>query len=85
MFFNSGADWEQQHIIEALSFELNQCKVDDVKQRTLDNLLINISPKLAHAVGRERRPNRQGQADRALPAGDEGVAGAQHGQAPAGH
>ena len=50
MFFNSGAAWEQQHIIEALSFELNQCKVDDVKQRTLDNLLINISPKLAHAV-----------------------------------
>ena len=50
MFFNSGAEWEQQHIIEALSFELNQCKVDDVKQRTLDNLLINISPKLAHAV-----------------------------------
>ena len=29
---------------------MNQCKVDDVKQRTLDNLLINISPKLAHAV-----------------------------------
>ena len=50
MFFNSMAEWEQQHIIEALSFELNQCKIDDVKQRTLDNLLINISPKLAHAV-----------------------------------
>ncbi len=50
LFWNSMSVWEKNHIVEALSFELNQCEVDFVKQRVLDELLINVHPVLASRV-----------------------------------
>ena len=52
LFWNSMADWERDHIVDAISFELNQCEVDEVKQRTLDELLINVSPVFANRVAK---------------------------------
>ena len=42
-------------------------------------------PQAGPRRGREHRHDRQGEAGRAVPAGHEGVAGAEHGQAAAGH
>jgi catalase len=50
LFWNSMADWEKDHIVEALSFELNQCEFDAIKQRTIDELLVNVSDVLAARV-----------------------------------
>ena len=50
MFFNSLAQWEKDHIIAALSFELNMCDVAEIKQRVLDDLLINVADELANTV-----------------------------------
>ena len=50
LFWNSMADWEKQHIVDALSFELNMCEVEPIKQRVLDELLINVAAELAHKV-----------------------------------
>jgi catalase len=50
MFFNSMADWEQDHIIDAISFELNQCEDEGVRNRAMNELLVNIDPALASGV-----------------------------------
>lgn len=52
LFWNSMAQWEKNHIISAISFELNQCSVTAVKQRALDELLINVADELATKVAR---------------------------------
>jgi len=44
------APWEKKHIIAAFSFELNMCTVDEVRNRVLNNLLVNVHPDLAAGV-----------------------------------
>ena len=50
LFWNSMADWEKAHIIAALSFELNMVESSMVKQRVIDELLINVDHELATKV-----------------------------------
>jgi catalase len=52
LFWNSMADWEKTHIIDALSFELNICEVEPVKQRVLDELLVNVADELVTRVAK---------------------------------
>jgi catalase len=52
LFWNSMADWEKTHIVDALSFELNMCEVEPVKQRVLDELLVNVSEELVTRVAK---------------------------------
>jgi catalase len=49
-FWNSMADWEQQHIAEAFSFELNQVESEEVRHHVMNELLVNIAKPLAEAV-----------------------------------
>ncbi|RYE01819.1 MAG: catalase, partial [Sphingobacteriaceae bacterium] len=49
LFFNSQSEPEQNHIIDALSFELGKVELDDVVMRML-GLLNTISPKLGGKV-----------------------------------
>ncbi len=50
MFFDSLADWEKKHLVEAISFELNQCETKAVPKAVMANLLVNIHPALAAGV-----------------------------------
>ena len=50
MFYNSLADWEKQHIVEAFSFELNQCETKAVPKAVMANILVNIDADLAAQV-----------------------------------
>ena len=50
LFWNSMSSWEKDHIVDAFSFELNQCVMDVVRQRVLDVILVNISDELADRV-----------------------------------
>eukprot|EP00047_Mylnosiga_fluctuans_P008855 m.260449 g.260449 ORF g.260449 m.260449 type:complete len:707 (-) comp23593_c0_seq1:20-2140(-) len=50
LFWNSMVPWEKKHIIDAFTFELNQVSSEEVRQRILDRLLINVDEKLAQAV-----------------------------------
>ena len=52
LFFNSMAQWEKNHIISAISFELNQCQVMAVKERVVNELLVNICDELATHVAK---------------------------------
>lgn len=38
LFFDSLADWEQQHLIDAIKFELTKCKEEPVRQHMVDVL-----------------------------------------------
>ena len=49
-FWNSMSDWEQQHIVEAFSFELNQVESEEVRHHVMNELLVNIADALAEAV-----------------------------------
>lgn len=49
-FWNSMSDWEQAHIAEAFSFELNQVENEDVRIRVMNELLVNIADPLAKSV-----------------------------------
>ena len=49
-FWNSMADWEQEHIAAAFAFELNQVENQDVRHHVLNELLVNIADELAEAV-----------------------------------
>jgi catalase len=49
-FWNSMSDWEQAHIAEAFSFELNQVENEDVRSRVMNELLVNIAAPLAESV-----------------------------------
>jgi catalase len=49
-FWNSMSDWEQQHIVEAFSFELNQVENEEVRHHVMNELLVNIADALAEAV-----------------------------------
>ncbi len=53
MFWNSMADWEKQHIINAFSFELNMVMTREIKERYLNELLANVADELAQGVGKK--------------------------------
>jgi catalase len=50
LFWNSMAQWEKNHIISAISFELNMVQTMEVKQRVIDELLVNVAEELAQKV-----------------------------------
>jgi catalase len=50
LFWNSMADWEKDHIVNAFSFELNQCTMKDIKSRVVNDLLVNVAAELAEQV-----------------------------------
>ncbi len=50
LFWNSMADWEKDHIVEAFAFELNQCETLSIRVAALGNLLANIADELAQRV-----------------------------------
>jgi catalase len=50
MFFNSMSDWEKMHIAEAISFELNQVETEALRDRTMNEIVVNISHDLAEMV-----------------------------------
>ncbi len=72
LFFNSQTDYEQQHIINALSFELSKLTVDSIPKRVV-YLLDQIENKLAQAVadnlGIEVPTEIDGPINRGVPAG----------------
>jgi catalase len=49
-FWNSMSDWEKDHIAAAFSFELNQVVDEGVRNRTMNELLVNIADELASMV-----------------------------------
>ena len=50
LFWNSQTEVEQQHIIEAISFELSKVTRPHIRERVIANVLPNISLTLAKAV-----------------------------------
>ena len=50
MFWNSMAEWEQNHIAAAFAFELNQVEDESVRARVMNELLVNIATELAQKV-----------------------------------
>jgi len=49
-FWNSMADWEQEHIAAAFAFELNQVESEEVRHHVMNELLVNIADALAKQV-----------------------------------
>ena len=43
MFWNSMTDWEKEHIAAAFSFELNQVEDEGVRDRMMNEILVNIT------------------------------------------
>jgi catalase len=52
LFWNSMADWERDHIVDAFSFELNMVQTAAVKERFLNECLANVADELAKRVGK---------------------------------
>jgi catalase len=50
LFWNSMADWEKAHIANAISFELNNCTGEMVRDRALNEIVVNIHEDLAQRV-----------------------------------
>ncbi len=49
-FWNSMSDWEKDHIAAAFAFELNQVVNEMVRDRTMNEILVNIHKDLAAMV-----------------------------------
>jgi catalase len=49
-FWNSMSDWEKDHIAAAFAFELNQVVDEGVRDRTMNEILVNINKDLAAMV-----------------------------------
>ena len=49
-FWNSMSDWEKDHIAAAFAFELNQVVDEAVRDRTMNEILVNIHEDLAAMV-----------------------------------
>ncbi|MDB5322999.1 MAG: katE [Phycisphaerales bacterium] len=52
LFWNSMADWEKDHIVNAFSFELNMVETQAIRERFLSELLANVADELAQRVGK---------------------------------
>lgn len=72
LFFNSQTDYEQQHIINAISFELGKVEVEHIRSRVV-YVLNQIEKKLAKGVadnlGIEIPKSIEGPINRGVPAG----------------
>jgi catalase len=53
LFWNSMADWEKAHIVNAISFELNNCTSEMVRDRALNEIMVNIHEDLAQRVSQQ--------------------------------
>lgn len=53
LFWNSMADWEKMHIANAFAFELNQCTEEKVRDRALNEIIVNIHEDLARRVSEQ--------------------------------
>jgi len=53
LFWNSMAPWEKAHIVFAFSFELNMVDTEAVRERVVNELLINVAPELAARVSKQ--------------------------------
>jgi catalase len=49
-FWNSMSEWEKDHIAAAFAFELNQVVDETVRDRTMNEVLVNIDQQLASMV-----------------------------------
>ena len=58
-FWNSMSDWEKDHIAAAFAFELNQVVDEGVRDRTMNEILVNIHEDLADHGLRGDRHRRQ--------------------------
>ena len=47
------APWEKDHIVDAFSFELNQCETPEIRVAVLGGLIANIDPDLASRVAQK--------------------------------
>ena len=50
LFWNSMSQWEKNHIVSAISFELNMVEAVPVKERVVNELLVNVADELASKV-----------------------------------
>ena len=50
LFWKSMAPWEQDHIVAAFSFELNQCETPEIRVAVLGGILSKIDTELANRV-----------------------------------
>ena len=50
LFWKSMAPWEQDHIVAAFSFELNQCETPEIRVAALGGILSKIDSELASRV-----------------------------------
>jgi catalase len=50
LFWNSMADWEQDHIAAGFAFELNQVEDEAVRAHVMNELLVNVADALARKV-----------------------------------
>jgi catalase len=53
MFWNSMAQWEKDHITDAFSFELNMVDSQSVRERIMNELLINVNMTFAQTVSKK--------------------------------
>lgn len=54
LFFKSQADWEQDHMVEALQFELGKVETQEIKERMLgllNHIDINLASRVAEGLG----------------------------------
>jgi catalase len=49
-FWNSMSDWEKDHVAAAFAFELNHVVDENVRDRTMNEILVNIHQELASMV-----------------------------------
>ena len=60
LFWNSMAVWEKDHIVKAISFELNQCMIKEIKARVVNDLLVECEQRAGREGGKERGCRRDG-------------------------
>ncbi len=53
LFWNSMADWEKTHIVDAFSFELNQVETKRIQESVINDLLANVDEDLAARVAQK--------------------------------
>ncbi|SEP75610.1 catalase [Faunimonas pinastri] len=52
LFWNSMATWEKDHIVAAISFELNMVETKAIQERVVNELLANVDGELASRVAK---------------------------------
>ncbi|MBC8105480.1 MAG: catalase [Anaerolineae bacterium] len=52
LFWNSMAQWEKNHIVSAISFELNMVETIAIRERVVNEMLVNVADELASKVAK---------------------------------